>query len=64
MSDTTDNLPHIQTEKELVEDKAHERGIKGSQLVLAVVVLIPVIAVIVFAFSFTLGGTPEVTPVP
>lgn len=53
MSDHDKNLPHVQTEKELVEDKAHERAIKNSQLFIAALLLIPIISVILFAVSAT-----------
>jgi hypothetical protein len=53
MSNGNNELPHVQTENDLVEDKEHEKGIKGSHLAIAVFLLIPVLAVIVFAFSAT-----------
>jgi hypothetical protein len=53
MSDHDENLPHVQTEKDLVEDKEHERAIKSTQLFIAAMLLIPVISIIVFAVSAT-----------
>ena len=44
-------LPHTHTEKDLLEDPQHEQGIKLSTVIFGIFLLIPVIAVLVFAFS-------------
>ncbi len=51
MSDEPDQLKHIKTESNLVEDPEHEKGIKRSIAVIGFIVMIPIVAILVFLYS-------------